>query len=72
MSDGAGVVEVVGEGVTEFKVNDRVVSCFFPNWADGAPAVADFSTVPYPTAAYRCRTAQGSWKSSERASRSSK
>jgi SOS response associated peptidase (SRAP) len=27
MSDGAGVVEVVGEGVTEFKVNDRVVSC---------------------------------------------
>jgi len=26
MSDGAGVVEAVGEGVTEFKVNDRVVS----------------------------------------------
>ena len=46
MSDGAGVVEVVGEGVTEFKVNDRVVSCFFPSWADGAPPVADFSTVP--------------------------
>ena len=46
MSDGAGVVEAVGEGVTEFKVNDRVVSCFFPGWADGAPAVADFSTVP--------------------------
>jgi NADPH:quinone reductase-like Zn-dependent oxidoreductase len=46
MSNGAGVVEAVGEGVTEFKVNDRVVSCFFPGWADGAPAVADFSTVP--------------------------
>jgi NADPH:quinone reductase-like Zn-dependent oxidoreductase len=46
MSDGAGLVEAVGEGVTEFKVNDRVVSCFFPGWADGAPAVADFSTVP--------------------------
>lgn len=46
MSDGAGVVEAVGEGVTEFNVNDRVVSCFFPGWADGAPAVADFSTVP--------------------------
>jgi len=27
-------------------MNDRVVSCFFPGWADGAPAVADFSTVP--------------------------
>jgi len=27
-------------------VNDHVVSCFFPGWADGAPAVADFSTVP--------------------------
>ncbi len=46
MSDGAGVVEAVGEGVTEFNVNDRVVSCFFPGWTDGAPVVADFSTVP--------------------------
>jgi hypothetical protein len=46
MSDGAGVVEAVGEGVTQFKVNDRVVSCFFPGWADGAPTIADFSTVP--------------------------
>ena len=46
MSDGAGVVEAVGEGVTEFAVGDRVVSCFFPGWHDGPPAVADFSTVP--------------------------
>ena len=30
MSDGAGMVEAVGEGVTEFKAGDHVVSCFFP------------------------------------------
>ncbi len=46
MSDGAGLIEVVGEGVTEFKVGDHVVSCFFPTWMEGAPAVGDFSTVP--------------------------
>ena len=46
MSDGAGVVEAVGQGVEEFKVGDHVVSCFFPGWLDGGPKVADFSTVP--------------------------
>jgi NADPH:quinone reductase-like Zn-dependent oxidoreductase len=46
MSDGAGVVEGVGEGVTEFTIGDHVVSCFFPEWQDGPPAVGDFSTVP--------------------------
>jgi NADPH:quinone reductase-like Zn-dependent oxidoreductase len=35
MSDGAGVIEDVGEGVTDFKIGDKVISCFFPNWADG-------------------------------------
>lgn len=46
MSDGAGVVEAVGEDVSEFAVGDCVVSCFFPEWQDGPPGVGDFSTVP--------------------------
>ena len=43
MSDGAGVVEAVGEGVTEFSPGDRVVSTFFPQWLDGEPTIANFS-----------------------------
>jgi NADPH:quinone reductase-like Zn-dependent oxidoreductase len=35
MSDGAGVVEEIGQGVTDFAVGDKVMSCFFPHWADG-------------------------------------
>jgi NADPH:quinone reductase-like Zn-dependent oxidoreductase len=46
MSDGAGVVEAVGEGVTEFAAGDNVVSVFFPMWQDGLPQVGDFRTVP--------------------------
>jgi NADPH:quinone reductase-like Zn-dependent oxidoreductase len=46
MSDGAGVVEAVGEDVTEFRAGDHVVSCFFPTWQEGPARVGDFSTVP--------------------------
>jgi len=46
MADGAGVVEGVGPGVTEFAVGDHVVSTFFPVWLDGPPSCGDFSTVP--------------------------
>lgn len=46
MSDGAGVVEAVGEGVPDFAPGDHVVSTFFPGWLDGAATVGDFSTVP--------------------------
>ncbi|MCW7544172.1 NAD(P)-dependent alcohol dehydrogenase [Aurantimonas litoralis] len=46
MSDGAGTVEAVGDGVGEFSVGDHVVSTFFPLWLDGEPPVADFRTTP--------------------------
>ena len=46
MSDGAGVVEAVGEGVTEFKVGDKVMSCFFPRWEDGRPRMERLLDVP--------------------------
>ncbi|NBO10143.1 MAG: NAD(P)-dependent alcohol dehydrogenase [Methylophilaceae bacterium] len=46
MADGAGVVTAVGDGVTEFKVGDHVVSTFFPTWLDGEPCVEGFGTVP--------------------------
>lgn len=46
MSDGAGVVEAVGEDVTEFAVGDHAVSCFFPGWIAGEPYLPDFATVP--------------------------
>lgn len=46
MSDGAGIVEAVGEGVTDFVVGDLAVSLFFPDWNDGAPPASAFTKVP--------------------------
>lgn len=46
MSDGAGVVEAVGEGVTEFAAGDTVVSVFFPYWQNGEAPHGTFSHVP--------------------------
>jgi NADPH:quinone reductase-like Zn-dependent oxidoreductase len=46
MADGAGIVESVGELVTDFVPGDPVVSTFFPRWTDGPPPFGDFKTVP--------------------------
>jgi NADPH:quinone reductase-like Zn-dependent oxidoreductase len=40
LSDGAGEVAAVGEGVSRFRVGDRVVSAFMPGWVDGPPTEA--------------------------------
>jgi NADPH:quinone reductase-like Zn-dependent oxidoreductase len=36
-SDGAGEVAAIGDGVTAFKVGDRVAGIFMQNWLDGPP-----------------------------------
>lgn len=35
LSDGAGEIAAVGEGVTQWKVGDRVAGAFFQNWQSG-------------------------------------
>lgn len=46
MSDGAGEVVAIGEGVTAFKPGDQVVSTFFPNWPAGGPSLERITGVP--------------------------
>jgi NADPH:quinone reductase-like Zn-dependent oxidoreductase len=38
-SDGCGVVEAVGPGVTRVKPGDRVATMFFQNWVSGPPTL---------------------------------
>jgi hypothetical protein len=35
ISDGAGEVAAIGEGVTRVKIGDRVAGCFHPHWFGG-------------------------------------
>ena len=46
MSDGAGEVVAVGDGVTRFKPGDHVLSLFFPDWQKGAIDALGFGGVP--------------------------
>jgi len=43
-SDGCGVVEAVGAGVTRFAVGDRVATLFFQGWISGPPTLEKLST----------------------------
>ncbi|MGH7168816.1 MAG: zinc-dependent alcohol dehydrogenase family protein, partial [Gemmataceae bacterium] len=38
LSDGAGEVAELGEGVTRFRTGDRVTGLFLQNWQEGAPS----------------------------------
>jgi NADPH:quinone reductase-like Zn-dependent oxidoreductase len=46
MSDGAGEVVGVGQGVTAFKLGDQVLSTFFPGWVAGRPQLERLIGVP--------------------------
>jgi len=39
MSDGAGEIVAIGEGVDQWKIGDKVMSMFFPNWIEGKPTL---------------------------------
>jgi NADPH:quinone reductase-like Zn-dependent oxidoreductase len=43
LSDGAGEVAAIGEGVTRVKLGDRVIGTFHPRWF-GGPLSADYLT----------------------------
>lgn len=46
VTDGAGVVEEIGDKVTTFQPGDKVVTTFIPDWIDGQPTAAktDYQT----------------------------
>lgn len=46
MSDGAGEVVALGEGVSAWKAGDQVLSTFFPDWPAGGPSLARLTGVP--------------------------
>lgn len=46
LSDGCGVVDAVGAGVSRVKVGDRVTTTFFPAWLSGRPTRERLTGVP--------------------------
>lgn len=58
LSDGAGEVIEVGEGVTAFAPGDRVVSIFHPKWLDGHMDRAELDNSPGgPAEGFACEEA---------------
>ncbi len=58
-SDGCGVVEAVGPGVTRFAKGDRVATLFFQGWISGPPALEKVMTslgFPIPGAGAELQT----------------
>jgi NADPH:quinone reductase-like Zn-dependent oxidoreductase len=51
LSDGAGIIEAIGPGVTQFTVGDRVAGTFFQSWLDGPPTPAVGAALGAPPAA---------------------
>lgn len=50
MSDGAGEVVALGEGVSQWAVGDKVMSMFFPKWVEGKPTMAKTRAISGETA----------------------
>jgi NADPH:quinone reductase-like Zn-dependent oxidoreductase len=44
LSDGAGEVVAIGDGVQRWRVGDRVTTCFFRDWIAGEPTLAALAT----------------------------
>jgi NADPH:quinone reductase-like Zn-dependent oxidoreductase len=58
LSDGAGEVIEVGEGISEFMPGDRVVSTFHPKWLDGFMDKAEMDNSPGgPADGFACEEA---------------
>ena len=58
-SDGCGVVEAVGAGVTRVRPGDRVATLFFQNWISGPPTLAGLTSAlgfPIPGAGAELQT----------------
>jgi len=58
-SDGCGVVEAVGPGVTRVKPGDRVATLFFQNWISGPPTLPKLASAlgfPIPGAGAELQT----------------
>ncbi|MFL6600439.1 MAG: NAD(P)-dependent alcohol dehydrogenase [Steroidobacteraceae bacterium] len=49
LSDGAGEVVACGEGVTDLRAGDAVVSCFWPYWQSGEMTAATRREIPGET-----------------------